>query len=158
MQNISVCLFDCLTYTESKYHIKTKQINHASIIPQTKKLWSTVSEKDACVFSCSVMSDSFETLWIVSCLAALSMGFFRQEYRSGLPHPFSRGYSWPRHWTWVSCASCIAGRFFTHWAIMEAIRDKWEEGCLLLHGVFSVFFPLLLYCASRIFLGSQYNL
>ena len=30
---------------------------------------------------------------------------------------FSRGYSWPRNWTWVSC---IAGSFFTDWAMREA--------------------------------------
>ena len=27
--------------------------------------------------------------------------------------PSSRGSSWPRDWTRVSCGSCIAGRFFT---------------------------------------------
>ena len=27
--------------------------------------------------------------------------------------PFSRGSSWPRNWTQVSCVSCIAGCFFT---------------------------------------------
>ena len=32
--------------------------------------------------------------------------------------PFSRGSSQPRVQTWVSC---IAGRFFTFWAIMEAL-------------------------------------
>ena len=31
--------------------------------------------------------------------------------------PFSRGSSWPRDWTWVSC---IAGRFFTIWGSREA--------------------------------------
>ena len=31
---------------------------------------------------------------------------------------FSRGSSWPRDWTWVSC---IAGRFFTTWATREAL-------------------------------------
>ena len=31
--------------------------------------------------------------------------------------PFSRGSSWPRDWTWVSC---IAGRFFTIWVAREA--------------------------------------
>ena len=31
--------------------------------------------------------------------------------------PFSRGSSWPRDQTWVSC---IAGRFFTIWASREA--------------------------------------
>ena len=29
---------------------------------------------------------------------------------------FSRGSSWPRAWTWVSC---IIGRFFTIWAMRE---------------------------------------
>ena len=32
--------------------------------------------------------------------------------------PFSRGSSWPRDQTWVSC---IAGRFFTIWATREAL-------------------------------------
>ena len=31
--------------------------------------------------------------------------------------PLSRGFSWPRDQTWVSC---IAGRFFTIWDIREA--------------------------------------
>ena len=31
-------------------------------------------------------------------------------------YPFSRGSSWPRNWTGVSC---ISGRFFTNWAIRE---------------------------------------
>ena len=32
-------------------------------------------------------------------------------------YPFSSGSSWPRNWMGVSC---IAGRFFTNWAIREA--------------------------------------
>ena len=32
--------------------------------------------------------------------------------------PFSSGSSWPRNWTKVFC---IAGRFFTNWAIREAL-------------------------------------
>jgi len=32
---------------------------------------------------------------------------------------FSRGSSQPRDWTSVFCVSCIAGRFFTCWAIRE---------------------------------------
>ena len=38
------------------------------------------------MLSYSVMSDS-ATLWAVACQAPLSMGFFRQEYLSGLPFP-----------------------------------------------------------------------
>ena len=38
----------------------------------------------------SVISDSFEILWIVACQAPLSMGFSRKEYWSGLPFPSPR--------------------------------------------------------------------
>ena len=41
-----------------------------------------------CVYvSHSVMSDSFETPWIIACQAPLSLGLSRQEYWSGLPFP-----------------------------------------------------------------------
>ena len=36
---------------------------------------------------------------------------------------FSRGSSQPRDWTHVSCVSCIAGRFFIHWATGEACSE-----------------------------------
>ena len=42
--------------------------------------------------------------------SSLSMGFPQQEYWSGLPFAFSRGYSRPRDGTRISR---IAGRFFT---------------------------------------------
>ena len=35
--------------------------------------------------------------------------------------PFSRGSSWPRNWTKVSC---IAGRFFTNWAAFAQQRKS----------------------------------
>ena len=48
---------------------------------------------------------------------------------------FSRGSSWPRDWTWVSC---IAGRFFTIWATKKkkkTIRKPraylWHTGSLV---------------------------
>ena len=37
----------------------------------------------------------FATLWTVACQAPLSMGFFRQEYRSGFSFPFPRDLSKP---------------------------------------------------------------
>ena len=40
-----------------------------------------------CVFSHSVMSDSFATPWTAGHQAPLSMGFPRQENWSGLPFP-----------------------------------------------------------------------
>ena len=63
------------------------------------------------LFSRSVMFNSFGTSWTVTGQGPLSMGFSRQEYRSGLPSPPpGRGSSWPRNPT---CTSCIAGGFFT---------------------------------------------
>ena len=58
----------------------------------------------------------FATPWTVAYQAPPSMGFFRQEYWSGLPFFFSRGSSQPRDQTLVSC---IPGRFFTVWATGE---------------------------------------
>ena len=37
-------------------------------------------------------------------------------------YPVSRGSSWPRNWTGVSC---IAGRFFINWAIRETHSPSW---------------------------------
>ena len=42
--------------------------------------------------------------------------------------PFSSGSSWPRNRTGVSC---IAGRFFTNWAIREAGFVKWGQITLI---------------------------
>ena len=53
------------------------------------------------------MSDSFETPWTVVCQAPLSMEFSRPEHRSGVVIPFSRGSSWPKDQTPVSCLGLI---------------------------------------------------
>ena len=43
-------------------------------------------------------------------------------------YPFSSGSSGPRNWTGVSC---IAGGFFTNWAMREALgRDKWVSSAI----------------------------
>ena len=55
----------------------------------------------------------FVTPWTVAHQAPLSMGFPRQEYWSGFPFPSPGDSIRPRDQTWVSCISCIAGRFFT---------------------------------------------
>ena len=38
-------------------------------------------------------------------------------------YPFSRGSSWPRNWTGVSC---IAGGFFTSWAIRRTLKKSFS--------------------------------
>ena len=69
------------------------------------------------LFSHLVTSDSFETPWAVAHQVPLSMGFFRQEYWSGLPFPFPGGL--PD--SGIEPASpASAGGFFYHCTTREA--------------------------------------
>ena len=45
-------------------------------------------------------------------------GILQARILEWVAYPFSSGFSWPRNWTGVSC---IAGGFFTNWAIREAL-------------------------------------
>ena len=77
------------------------------------------SQGPFCVCMCELLSHVpfFATPWTVFCQATLPIEFSRQEYWSGLPFFFSRGSSWSRDWT---CVSCTAGGFFTIWSTREA--------------------------------------
>ena len=73
----------------------------------------------------SLEAKSYPTLGIplsVAHQAPLSMGFFRQEYWSGLPFPSPGESSRPRNWTPVSHIAC---RFFTSWAMRESL--SWQS-------------------------------
>ena len=48
-----------------------------------------------------------------------------QESLEWVAYPFSRGYSWPRNWTGISC---IAGEFFTSWTTKEAQNQRKTRG------------------------------
>ena len=73
----------------------------------------------------------FATPWTVVHQASLSMALFRQECWSRLPFPPPGRSSWPRNRTLVSHVSCIAGRFFTYWAIKEAlIKNQFSKDIL----------------------------
>ena len=73
-----------------------------------------------------IQGQLFATLWTIAWQAPLSIEFPRQEYWSGLPFSPSRGSSWPRDWTGISCVSCIAGRFFTHWTTGKALSSIYK--------------------------------
>ena len=86
--------------------------------------WSTnrstiLLRSQTLVWKCLLLScvQLCATPWTVAHQVPLSMGYSRQKYWSGVAIPFSRGSSWPRDWTRVSC---IAGGFFTIWATREA--------------------------------------
>ena len=69
----------------------------------------------------------FVTPWTVAGQPPLSMGFSRQEYWSGVAMPSSRGSSWPRDPTSVSCISCIAGGFFTTEPLVKPINHNGKK-------------------------------
>ena len=62
----------------------------------------------------SVVSNSFATPWIVSPPGSSVHGILQARILEWVSISFSRWSSWPRDWTWVSC---IAGRFYTIWAM-----------------------------------------
>ena len=61
----------------------------------------------------------FATPWTTALQTPLVHGIHRAIILEWVAIPFSRGSSWPRDQT---CISCIAGRFFTIWATREAFK------------------------------------
>ena len=83
-----------------------------------------------CMCYHSVVSDSSWPHEAVACQASLSTGFPRQEYWSKSPFLPPEDLPDPgRNQLHISCVSCIAGGFFTHWAIGEAHvgRERMEN-------------------------------
>ena len=72
-----------------------------------------------CVLSCFSRVWLFAILWTVAHQAALSRGILQPRILEWVAMPSSRGPSWCKGQTLISCISCIAGRFFTHWATWE---------------------------------------
>ena len=65
-------------------------------------------------------------------------GIFQARILEWVSISFSRGFSWPRDQTCVSCVSCIEGSF-TSWDTREATKHSIAIlfYCLLSHSVFS---------------------
>ena len=77
----------------------------------------------ACVRVCVLLS-CFSRVQLYNtmdcCLTDFSVhGILHARTLEWVATPSSRESSQPRDWTHVSCISCIAGRFFTHWATWE---------------------------------------
>ena len=77
------------------------------------------------VRACSVVSDSLRLhgLYVVF-QAPLSMEFFQARILEQVVISFSRGSSWPRDWTHISCVSCIGRQILYHWTTREACKKK----------------------------------
>ena len=69
--------------------------------------------------SCPTLCDSMDC----SSSGSSIHGILQARILQWVAMSFSRGSSWPGDWTWVSH---IAGRFFTIWAIREAIRKQFN--------------------------------
>ena len=67
----------------------------------------------------SVMSDSLQPM-DCSPLGSSVHGILQARIPKWIAMPSSRGSSWSRNWAHISGISCIADRFFTHWATREA--------------------------------------
>ena len=67
----------------------------------------------ACMLSCFSCVQLFVTPWTIACQALLSVGFFRQEYWSGLPCPPPGDLPNPGSKPASLLPPALAGRFFT---------------------------------------------
>ena len=81
-------------------------------------------EEDLHMLACSVMD--WATPWTVASQAPLGE-FSRQAYWSGFAISYSRGSSWPRDWTCISCIFCIGRQILYHCTTWETLRTSTES-------------------------------
>ena len=114
-------------------HMKVKvEVTQSSLTLQPHGLYSPWSPpgRNTTVGNCSLLQGIFPTQgsnpglphwsWILYQLSQRKA----PEYLEWVAYPFSRGSFLPRNRTWVSC---IAGGFFTNWAIRETQKDRWSR-------------------------------
>ena len=138
-----VQLFQCISQCNNninKVHKNVMHLNHPQAIPLSMEILSAMklvpgAKKDgdlnrvgpcwlfyiyACMISCFNCVWLFVTLWTVACQASLFVGYFRQEYWSGLPCPPPGDLPDPRIKPISPMPAALAGRFFTTSATWEA--------------------------------------
>ena len=62
----------------------------------------------------------FVTLWIGTLPGSTGHGILQARILEWVAISSSRGSSWPRDWTGISCISCIGRSILYHWATREA--------------------------------------
>ena len=86
-------------------------------------LWNSPGQNTG-VGSLSLLQGIFPTQGSNTGLLRCGPVLYQQSHKGSprvlgwVAYPFSRGSSWPKNWTRVSC---IAGRFFINWTIREAL-------------------------------------
>ena len=86
------------------------------IQPLCRTVWRFHGGDDLVANSCPTLV----TPWTVAPGSSIH-GILQTRQLEWVPISFSRGSSWLRNWTWVSC---IAGRSFTNWATREALKKN----------------------------------
>ena len=116
------------TEQQQKSHEREYESEHRSIVsdslrpPGLRSPWNSPGQKTG-VGSRSLFQGIFPTQGLNPGLPHCRRILYQLSHQGSprilewVAFPFSRGSSQPRNWTGVSC---IAGRFFTNWAIREA--------------------------------------
>ena len=97
--------------------------------PMDYRIHGTLTGKNTGVGSLSLLQEIFPTQGSNPGLLHCRQILYQLRHKGSprilewVAYPFSSGSSWPRNWTRVSC---IAGGFFTNWAITEAFSPRWR--------------------------------
>ena len=100
---------------------KTFQLNFKFVWVQTKQKITHIYMLGACVLSQLQLCPSLCVPMDYSPPGFSVHGILQESILKWIAVPSSRESSWSRDRTPVSCISCIAGGFFTHWATWEAL-------------------------------------
>ena len=102
----------------------------------------------ALLLSCVLL---FVTPWSVVRQGPLSMGILQARILEWVAILFSRGSSWPRNGTWVSCS---AAGFFTGWATRKALPWCPSLTIIIVTNIIALllFYYWILYCYNNMFL------
>ena len=101
---------------------KWVKVTQSSLTPWQYSPWNSLGQNTG-VGSLSLLQRTFSTQGSNPGLLHSSQILYQLSHKGSpripvwVAYPFSRGSSWPRNWTGVSC---IAGGFFTNGAISEA--------------------------------------
>ena len=126
--------YTCWTFCVAKWkvHLKCRKPEYSGWRKSISELFGFQDELTSCFWGTSFLLERAMYVLVAQSCPTLcdSMdcsppgssvhGILQAEILEWIAVPFSRGSSWPRDWTHVSCVSCIGGRFFIIWANREA--------------------------------------
>ena len=111
-------VFLCLTY-QTEHNVF--EVHDVVANGRTSFFFDLGHQARACLLSHFSHVQLFTSLWTV---ASSVHGILQARILEWVAMPSSRGSSWPRDRTHIYCCSCIASRFFYHWATGEALAIR----------------------------------